>query len=65
MIGYIDLAIPLGIGLLLIFSPQSFTKKTTDPTENELRSKKLRMIGYLLLGVGAIYALIKLLQVGR
>ena len=52
---YIDVAIPLVIGLLLLIRPQAFVKRL-DPE----RTSKLRKIGLGLLAVAALYFIIKL-----
>lgn len=54
---YIDVAIPLVIGLLLAACPQLMTKQTATVTDEEYarRKDKFRKIGCLLIGVAAIY----------
>jgi len=54
-VSYIDVAIPLVIGLLLLIRPQAFVKRL-DPE----RTSKLRKIGLGLLAVAALYFIIKL-----
>lgn len=58
---YIDILIPLGLGLVLALSPQSFTKKVTAENERIRRTTYLRRIGYVLVAVAALYAGIKAL----
>lgn len=62
MTGYVDIAIPLVSGLLILLYPKIFTKPTGIPEKDILRLKKLRKIGFALLGVAAIYLLVKLLS---
>jgi len=53
----IDVSIPLIAGILLVACPQIFFKKTSGTTEGDFAKKtdKLRKIGYVLLGVAALY----------
>ena len=60
MAAYIDALIPAVFGLLLIIAPTAFTKPTGDAAVDAPRQKKLRTIGFVLLGVSAMYLLIKL-----
>ena len=55
--GYIDVAIPGVIGLLLVMAPGLFTKATAPET-----TRKLRLMGMVLLGVAALYLFIKLVS---
>ena len=55
---YIDVMIPMSIGLLLIFFPKAFTKSTGLTFEQA--KQKFRNIGFVLIGVGLIYLSIKL-----
>ena len=54
---YIDIAIPLVAGILCAACPQLMTKQTATVTDEEYarRKDKFRKIGYLLIGVAAIY----------
>jgi uncharacterized protein YjeT (DUF2065 family) len=54
----IDALIPLIIGLLLVARPQAFTKRTGSAEEAAARDAKLRKIGYGLVGVGVLFAVI-------
>lgn len=58
----IDVLIPLAIGLLLVFR-QNILLKATSPAE-ELARKRLTLtrIGYVLIGVAVLYALIAVLR---
>lgn len=57
--GFIDILIPLVIGVLLITSPQLFVKATS--RQFQKTSKMLRTLGYVLIAVAVLYALIKFL----
>ena len=54
---YIDVAIPLVIGLVLLARPQAFVKRVDSE-----RSSTLRKIGLGLLAVAALYLIAKLLS---
>ena len=54
----IDVLIPLLIGLLLVVRPQAFTKKIGSVEEVATRYAKLRKIGYVLVVVGVLFAVI-------
>jgi uncharacterized protein YjeT (DUF2065 family) len=58
----IDVLIPLVIGLLLVVRPQAFTKKIGSGEEVATRYAKLRKIGYGLVGVGVLFAVIAALR---
>lgn len=58
--GYIDVAIPLLIGLLLAIRPQWFFKPSGSPETIAARLGFYRTIGYILLAVAVGYFLIKL-----
>jgi hypothetical protein len=58
----IDALIPLIVGLLLVVRPQAFSKRGGSPEELAQRRATLRKIGYLLVGVAALYAVIALLR---
>ncbi len=53
----INILIPLAFGLYLIFFPGSFTKAKGEAVPGAKR--RLRVIGYLLLAVAAISALVE------
>lgn len=57
---YVDVAIPLVIGLLLALRPQSFIKPRGSETANAAKLGKVRKIGFVLLGVAALYLVIRL-----
>jgi hypothetical protein len=56
----IDVFIPLIGGILLVACPQIFFQRTATATEEEIANKKdkLRKIGFVLLGVAALYFLL-------
>ena len=58
--GWIDVAIPGGIGVLLIAAPGLFTKPSGDLEKDASIASKLRGIGALLLIVAGFYLFIKL-----
>jgi len=62
--GWIDVAIPGVIGLLLAMNPQSFFKPSGDVEKDASRTSKLRGIGFLLLVVAGIYLLVKFMRGG-
>jgi len=57
---YVDVAIPLVIGLLLTVRPHSFLKSTGSEVGDAAKADKVRKIGFVLLGVAALYFVIKL-----
>lgn len=57
---YIDVLIPGIIGLLLVTSPRLFTRAQGDLFEKT--KKKLRTIGFVLIGVAMLYLILRLLQ---
>ena len=57
-----DALIPLAIGLLLVLRPQSFVKQANSPEEIAKKSGTLRKIGYVLVAVAVLYALITLVR---
>ena len=57
---YVDVAIPLVIGLLLVFRPEAFVKRAASQAQHSERSAKLRKIGFALLAVAVLYVIIKL-----
>ena len=58
---YINILIPLLLGLLLLFVPQHFTRAPGEAFERA--KQKLRGIGLLLLGVASIYLIIKVAEI--
>ena len=57
---YIDVLIPAIVGLFLVLAPDAFAKSKGELATHESRGKKVRTVGFVLLGVAAIYLLIKL-----
>jgi hypothetical protein len=57
---FVDVLIPLTAGILLVGFPRLFTKSTGEQFLKT--SKRLRSWGFLLLGVAALYVLIRLLE---
>jgi hypothetical protein len=58
--GYIDVLIPLAAGILFIASPERLiTKKDQTYDRKKLLLKRC---GYVLIGVAALYLVIKLLE---
>lgn len=58
----IDVAIPLAIGLLAAFRPQIFFKATGSDEEIGKKRAILKKVGYVLIGVAVLYALIAVAQ---
>jgi hypothetical protein len=58
--GWIDVAIPGVIGLLLAVRPGSFIKPSGDADRDAARARKFRIGGLVLLAVAGLYLLIKL-----
>jgi hypothetical protein len=58
-VGWIDVAIPGGIGLLMILAPGLFARSTGDATKDANKATNVRGGGALLLVVAAIYLFIK------
>lgn len=58
--GWIDVAIPGGVGLLLILSPRLFSKPTGDAEKDASKAMKMRGAGALLLVAAGIYLFVKL-----
>jgi hypothetical protein len=56
---YIDIIIPLALGLFLITTPQSMVKPS-DPSFEKKKSV-FQKSGYMLLGVAVLYGIIKVL----
>jgi hypothetical protein len=57
--GWVDVAIPGVIGLLLAINPRWFTKPKVDAEATAASVRKLRRCGLLLLGVAALYMVLK------
>ena len=57
--GYVDVLIPGVVGLSMVAWPAVFTKPTGDVDIDAQRQRKMRGIGFLLLGVAALYLFIK------
>jgi hypothetical protein len=51
----IDVLIPLVPGIVLIAFPNMLTPKTASTEEAAKKKSKLRKIGYVLVGVAALY----------
>lgn len=58
----VDVFIPLVGGILLVACPHILVKPTDTATEEEIARKrnKLRIIGFVLIGVAALYFLLVL-----
>lgn len=61
----IDVFIPLIPGVLLVAFPNVLTPKTATPEEAAKKKSKLRKIGYVLIGVAALYFFLILAQPQR
>ena len=57
----VDVLIPLIAGILMVARPQIFFKSGGSPEEVAKKSRLLRKIGYVLLGVAALYCVIALI----
>jgi hypothetical protein len=57
--GWVDVAIPGVIGLLLAVNPRWFFKPSGDPDKDATRIRTLRGIGFVVLVVAGIYLLVK------
>lgn len=58
----VDVLIPLIAGLLLVARPQLFFKKVGSEDELAKKTRRMRTIGYVLLGVAALYAVVALAE---
>lgn len=58
----IDVLIPLIPGILLVAFPNILTAKTTSAEEAAKKKRKLRKIGYVLVGVAVLYFFLMLAQ---
>ncbi len=59
MLRFIDVALPLFFAILLITSPQAFTKMSLTSEEGVRLKSKFRRLGYLLFLVAAVFLAIK------
>ena len=55
-----DVLIPLTAGILLVIRPRIFFKNAGSEEEMARKRRRMRTIGYVLLGVAALYAVIAL-----
>jgi hypothetical protein len=58
--GWVDVAIPGLVGLLLAFTPRWSFKPGRDGTRDVDHARRFRGIGFPLLGVAALYSLVKI-----
>ena len=58
----IDVLIPLVPGIVLIAFPNMLTPKTASAEEAAKKKSKLRKIGYVLIGVAALYFFLMLAE---
>lgn len=56
----VDVLIPLLAGILLVARPQIFFKSAASDEEMARKRRRIRSIGYVLLGVAALYFVIAL-----
>ena len=56
----VDVLIPLMAGVLLVARPQIFFKSAGPDEEIARKRRRMRSIGYVLLGVAALYVVIAL-----
>ena len=56
----VDVLIPLIAGILLVARPQIFFKNAGSHEEMAKKRRRMRAIGYVLLGVAALYVMIAL-----
>lgn len=57
---YVDVGIPLVVGLVLTLRPSTFVKATGLAARDAAKAAKIRKVGFVLLGVAALYLLIRL-----
>lgn len=57
-----DALIPFAIGLFLVLRPQAFFKPSGSTEEVAKRSATFRKIGYVLIGIASLYAVIALVE---
>ena len=55
-----DALIPLTAGILLVIRPQIFFKNAGSDEEMASKRRRMQTIGYVLLGVAALYAVVSL-----
>jgi hypothetical protein len=60
LMSVVDVLIPLIAGALLIARPQIFFKNAGSDEEMAKKRRRMRSIGYVLLGVAALYFVIAL-----
>jgi hypothetical protein len=60
--GWVDVAIPGAIGLLLAVNPRWFLKRSGESEKEARRVRMLRGIGFVLLAVAGLYLLAKLMM---
>jgi hypothetical protein len=58
----IDVVIPMVFGILLVACPRLFVKKDLPELAAKTRSANLRRLGYLLIGVSALFLVIELAE---
>jgi hypothetical protein len=58
----VDVLIPLIAGILLVARPQIFFKSAGSDEEMAKKQRRIRSIGYLLLGVAGLYLVITLAE---
>ncbi len=58
----VDVLVPLIAGLLLVARPQLFFKKVGSEEELAKKTRRMRAIGYVLVGVAALYAVLALAE---
>ena len=58
----VDVLIPLIAGLLLVARPQLFFKNVGSEEELAKKTRRMRTIGYALVGVAALYAVLALAE---
>ena len=61
---FADAIIPLVLGVLLVARPQLFLKRRREPAEQARKRVLLRRIGYVLIGVAALYVVIAVFEPG-
>lgn len=61
---FVDAAIPGVIGLLLVANPRSWVKPSGNSMADAANVRKLRGIGWCLLGLAGLYLVAKFLFVG-
>jgi hypothetical protein len=64
-VSLIDILIPLVPGIVLVAFPNMLTQKTATAEEAAKKKSKLRKIGYVLIGVAALYFFLMLAEPHR